>query len=73
VNYQGVGSGFGTFGQTYYGNNGGYGGFYGGYGNGVVTSPYRTNSTYVVRPQTTNNLGFLGDTVRRTTRIRRTR
>jgi hypothetical protein len=78
VNYQGVGQGFGTIGQPFGYSGGVYGGSYSGYGNGgynrgVANGSFGGNSAYIVRSQTTNNLGFLGATIQRTTRVRRTR
>ena len=73
VNYQGVGQGFGVIGQPYGGYGGSFGSSYGGYNPGVVRGSYRANPNYVLYPQTTNNLGVLGATIHRTTRVRRIR
>ena len=76
VNYQGVGQGVNVIGQPLGYSGAGYGGYnngYGGYQSGVVTGTFRANPGYVVYPQTTNNLGFLGTTIRRTTRVRHAR
>ncbi len=67
VRYQGVGAGYylnsPSLGQNGWNN--------GGYSSGIVTGNYRQARTLQTRPQTYNNLGFLGETVRRTTRTRR--
>lgn len=69
IRYQGVGTGSFVSGPSY-GQLGWNNGFY---DTGVVRGRSRQVRGYVPRPQTSNNLGGLADTVRRTTRTRRAR